>query len=121
MKWEADKMADLKIFRIDDYSWYVAHNLMEFLNWYHKRFSNIDEPEQLEMLEMFNPEDGAMWSNSNITTDDIVALGEYEEVCRGGIGDLRRIGGEIFKMQTFADVLGDEDINEPYEIASTEW
>lgn len=39
----------------------------------------------------------------------------------GGIGDLMRRGGDIYKMQTFADVLGDEDIKEPYEIASTEW
>lgn len=29
--------------------------------------------------------------------------------------------GDIYKLQTFADVLGDEDIKEPYEIASTEW
>ena len=40
----------------------------------------------------------------------------------GGIGDLKKMpDGEIFKMQTFADVLGDEDIKEPYEIASTEY
>lgn len=35
-------MADLKIFSLDEYSWYVAHNLMEFLNWYDKNINSIE-------------------------------------------------------------------------------
>lgn len=114
-------MADLKIFRLDEYSWYVAHNLMEFLNWYDKNINSIETPDDLTELEIIEPEDGQMWSNTNITQEDIKELGDYEECCRGGVGDLIRRDGEIYKMQTFADVLGDEDIKEPYEIASTEW
>lgn len=112
---------NLKIFRLDDCSWYVAHDLMEFLNWYDKNINSIESVDALDELEIINPEDGQMWSDTNITPEDIEALGEYEETCRGGIGDLMRKGDEIWKMQTFADVLGDEDIIEPYEIASTEW
>lgn len=114
-------MADLKVFRLDEYSWYVAHNLMEFLNWYDKNINSIETPDDLTELEIIEPEDGQMWSNTNITQEDIKELGDYEECCRGGVGDLIRRDGEIYKMQTFADVLGDEDIKEPYEIASTEW
>ena len=58
---------------------------------------------------------------NGITQEDIEALGELDELCRGGIGDLKRVRGEIFKYVTFADVLGDEDFDEPFEIASTEW
>jgi len=114
-------MADLKVFKVDDYSWYVAHNLMEFLNWYHENIDSIETKEDLTELEIIEPKDGTMWNSTNITQEDIEALGEYEEVCRGGIGDLMRRDGEIYKMQTFADVLGGQDIKEPYEIASTEW
>lgn len=124
-KMEIVKSMDVKrqiyIFRLDEYSWYAAHSIMEFLNWYHENIDSIETPEDIAEITMFEPEDRTTWSNKNITPEDIEALGEYEEKCRGGIGDLKRISGEIFKMQTFADVLGDEDIREPYEIASTEW
>lgn len=114
-------MENLKIYRLDDCSWFVAHDLMEFLNWYNKNIDSITEPDDLSELEVIEPEDGTMWSDTNITPEDIEELGEYDEHCKGGIGDLMRRGGEIFKKQTFADVLGDADIKEPYEIASTEW
>jgi len=114
-------MADLKIFKVDDYSWYVAHNLMEFLNWYHENIDSIETEEDLDYLEIINPEDGGMWSDENITQEDIDALGDLEELGANGIGALLRRGGEIYKYQTYAAVLGDEDIKEPYEISSTEW
>lgn len=114
-------MADLKIFRIDDCSWFVAHNLMEFLNWYHKYIDSIETPEDLDCLEIINPEDGGMWSDENITQEDIDALGDNDEMGTNEIGALLRRNGEIYKYQTYAVVLGDEDIKEPYEIASTEW
>jgi hypothetical protein len=114
-------MENIKIFKMDDYSWYAAHNLMEFLNWYNKHIDSIETQDDLSELEIIEPEDGTMWSNENITQEDVETLGDADEICRGGIGDLKRHDGDIFKMQTFADVLGDEDIKEPYEIASTEW
>lgn len=114
-------MANLKIFQLDEYSWYVAHDLMEFLNWYHKNIDSIESEDDLQELKVIEPEDETMWSNMEITPEDIEKLGDSDEVIGGGIGDLMRRGGEIFKRQTFADVLGDEDIKEPYEIASTEW
>lgn len=115
-------MADLKIFRLDDYSWYVAHNLMEFLNWYHKNVIDIETVDDLSELEIIEPENGDMWSDTNITPEDIERLGDCDEYGTGKeLGDLLRRYGEIYKKQTFADVLGGEDIKEPYEIASTEW
>lgn len=115
-------MADLKIFRVDEYSWYVAHNLMEFLNWYDKNIDSITETDDLSQLEITEPEDGTMWSDKNITQEDVKKLGENDEYGSGEeAGDLKKFYGEIYKMQTFAEVLGDEDIMEPCEIASTEW
>ena len=29
------------IFQVDEYSWYAAHSIMEFLNWYHQRTAEI--------------------------------------------------------------------------------
>lgn len=114
-------MANLRIFRLDEYSWYVAHNLMEFLTWYHNNICTIDSTDDLAELEIIDSEDGSMWSNKNITQEDVERIGDAEEVGKGEVGDLMRKDGEIFKMQTFADVIGEEDIEEPYEIASTEW
>lgn len=34
-------MANIKIFKMDDCSWYAAHNLMEFLNWYNKHIDSM--------------------------------------------------------------------------------
>ncbi len=115
------KKPELLIFRVDEYSWYVAHDLMEFLNWYHKNIDSIDDPDELTELEMFDPEDGTMWNDRNITQEDVDRLGDCDDITGGGVGDLMRRDGEIYKRQTFADVLGEEDIKEPYEIASTEW
>lgn len=109
------------IFQVDEYSWYAAHSIMEFLNWYHRNIDSIEIPDELSEMTMIEPENGMMWSNQNITQEDIEALGELDELSRGGIGDLKRVQGEIFKYVTFADVLGDEDFDEPFEIASTEW
>lgn len=103
-------MANLKIFRLDDCSWYVAHDLMEFLNWYHKNINDIETADDLSELEIIEPEDGCMWCDTNITLKDIAELGDCEGRCKGGVGDLMRRGGEVYKMQTFADVLGEEDI-----------
>ena len=117
-----DVKGQIRIFQLDEYSWYAAHSIMEFLNWYHENVDSIEIPEDIAGITMIEPEDGSMWSNINITQEDIDKLGDYDEHCGGGIGDLKRMSdGEIYKMQTFADVLGDEDIKEPYEIASTEW
>ena len=40
-------MANIKIFKMDDCSWYAAHNLMEFLNWYNKHIDSIEVPNDL--------------------------------------------------------------------------
>lgn len=40
-------MANIKIFKMDDCSWYAAHNLMEFLNWYNKHIDSIEFPDDL--------------------------------------------------------------------------
>lgn len=115
-------MADLHIYKLDEYSWYVAHNLMEFLNWYHKYIDSIDTEEDLECLEIIEPEDGYMLNSENITEEDILLLGDNDEICDNeGNVILKRMCGEIFKRQTFAEVIGDEDPAEPYEIASTEF
>ena len=59
-------MANIKIFKMDDCSWYAAHNLMEFLNWYNKHIDSIEVPDDLQELEIIEPEDGTMWSNENM-------------------------------------------------------
>lgn len=77
-------MENIKIFKMDDYSWYAAHNLMEFLNWYNKHIDSIETPDDLSELEIIEPEDGTMWSNENITQEDVETLGDADEICRGG-------------------------------------
>lgn len=114
-------MNNLKIFRMDDYSWFVAHDLIEFLNWYHKNVENIETEEDLSELKVINPEDDWMWNDLDITPEDFKRLGDLDS-CRGETeGDLMRFQGRVYKLQTFAEVLGDKDIKEPYEIASADW
>lgn len=110
----------MKLFRIDDCSVYVANNLMEFLNWYHNNVDTLEDAEDIEGLEELSLED-VMWYSGNITDEDIKSLDDYEEVCKGGIGDLQKRNGEIYKLQTYRDVLAGEEIREPYEVSNTEW
>ena len=118
-------MSDLHIYRINPYSRYVAHNLMEFLNWYHKYVDSIETVDDIEHLEIIEPNDGYMWSDQNITPEDINNLGDKDEYHNGlysvSLGDLQRKDGRIYKYQTFADVLGDKDPAVPYELASFEY
>lgn len=114
-------MTNLKIFKMDDYSWYVAHDLMEFLNWYHKNVESIETEEDLSELKVINPEDDWMLDDSNITQEDIKKLGDLDSYHGETGGDIMRLQDKIYKERTFAEVLGDEDIKEPYEIASAEW
>lgn len=104
----AIKSNKLNIFQLEDEVWYAAHDLMEFLNWYNKKIKPINSPEDLKELQMFSPEDGCVWSPDNITKEDIEALGERSELDRGGSGNLRRYGNAIYKLQTFADLMGSE-------------
>lgn len=115
-------MADLKIYKMDEYSWYVAHNLMEFLTWYDKNIDSIETPYDLSELEEADINTEGMWTNEGVTPEDIEELGESDKLgVARKMGSLRRVNGEIYKFQSFAQVLGGEDIKEPYEIATTEW
>lgn len=107
---------ELKIFQLEDEVWYAACDLMEFLNWYHEKIKPIQSPEDLMELQMFSPEDGCVWSTDNITKEDIEALGERAELDRGGSGNLRRYGNAIYKLQTFADRMGNEIKEVPCKI-----
>lgn len=109
----------MKLFKVDECSVYVANNLMEFLNWYHKNINTLEDVEELSELEEVSLDD-VMWYTGNITDEDILRLGDYDEVCSGGAGDLQRRYGEIYKLQTYREVLGDEEITEPYEVSNTE-
>lgn len=118
-------MGDIKIFKLDDYAHYAAHSLMVFLNWYHRNVASIISPDDLDELEIINPEDGMMWSNLNITPEDIERIGDADEYGTGkNAGDLLRRDDKILKLQTYADVLnvlGEDDIKEPFEISTSEW
>lgn len=110
-----------KIFRIDDKSWYVAHSLMEFLNWYHQNIKSIESSEDLQELEILETSDVKVWSVKNVTKEDMEKIGNSDSYFDNGIPLLQRENGEIFKLQTCKEFLGEEDITEPYKIASTEW
>lgn len=114
-------MANLHIYRVDDYSWYVAHNMDEFIAWYNKYIDSLDD-EQIEAIEEMNPEDGYMLNSEGVTEEDLMELGDSDEICNldGSVHLCRRMG-TVYKRQTFAEVLGDEDPREPYEIASIEF
>jgi hypothetical protein len=110
----------MKLFRLDEYSVYFANDLMEFLNWYHENINTLEDVEELSELEEVSLDD-VVWYAGNITHEDILRLDDYDEVCSGGAGDLQRRYGEIYKLQTYREVLKDAKTTHPFEISCTEW
>lgn len=113
-------MREIKVFQLEEDVWYAAHDLMEFLNWYHETVKPIESPEDLRELQMFAPEDGCIWSGDNITREDVEALGDKTELDRGGNGNLRRYGDTIYKLQTFSELMGGKPGKVPCQINQKE-
>lgn len=79
----------------------------------------LDKDFELEECDLDND---CMWYETN-DKKDIEELGDYDEKCKGGIGDLRR-GIEdksiIERLMTFREVLKIQGYSsKPYEIATT--
>ena len=112
----------MKVYRLNECEWYATNGTLgQLIGWYDKNVDSIDDPDEICDIEECNLETEGMWSDSNVTPDDIKKLGNLDEYCSNPpeFGDLMRQGGEVVKYQSFKDILGNDDIKEPYCIASS--
>ncbi|AVP54506.1 Uncharacterised protein [Clostridium tetani] len=109
----------MKVYFDGDSEWYASPwDLEKTRLWIIKEF-NLDDDLELEECDLSND---CMWYETN-DKKDIEELGDYDEECKGGIGDLRR-GIEdksiIERLMTFREVLKIQGYSsKPYEIATT--
>jgi hypothetical protein len=116
---EIDKV---KVFKMNDYSWFASKFDMEKTNEYYNQEIDDNDIEDVEECDL--DKDGMWWE----TTDkaDIEKLGEADELVddigKTSVGDLMRRDSQVYKFTSFRKVLEESnDFTEPYEIATTEW
>lgn len=110
-------MEEQKIFTLDDEDYYAAGSLMEFIIWYHRNMEPIEEPEQLQGIAMYDPEDACSWTTDDITPEDVKEMERAEQMGFNCTGNLLRIEGIIHKQHRYAEFI-DEEAKEPYLIAT---
>lgn len=111
----------MKVYFDGDSEWYASPlNLDETRKWAIKEFGYGEELE----FEECDLDCNGTW----IVTEDeehIKALGNYDERCLGGIGDLRKSRMEhdkVDRLTSFRDILKRNGYSkDPYEIASTNY
>lgn len=109
----------MKVYFDGNSEWYASPwDLEKTREWIIKEYESDDDYE----IEECDLDNDGMWYETN-DKKDIEQLGDYDEQCKGGIGDLRR-GIEdkniVEKFMTFREVLNIQGYSEkPYEIATT--
>lgn len=112
-------MEDIKVYKMNDCEWWASKlNREDTNNFYNKEYHGDNELYEVEECDIDN---SCMWTET-LNQEDIDALGDSDEIRKGGIGDLMRRDSSIFKMVTFREALGDyKEYIEPFMLATTEW
>lgn len=111
----------MKVYFDGDSEWYASPwDLDKTRKWIIKNYQ-LDNDYEIEECDLDND---YMWYETT-NKKDIEELGDCEEQCKGGIGDLRK-GIEdkniVEKMMTFREVLKKQgQSKEPYIIATTNY
>ena len=112
----------MKVYCDNEGEWYASPlGIKETKDWVVNELGYNEEEFDLVECDLDN---GGAWL---VTADEryIKELGDYDEKCKGGIGDLRRSLWEencIERFTSFREVLKEDGYSkEPYEIASTNY
>lgn len=109
----------LKVYSDGDSNWYASPWGMEKTKEWLLEQYRLDDDLELERCDLDND---CMWYETK-DTKDIEELGDADEKCNGGIGDLRKgIENEsiVEKLMTFREVIKLQgESKEPYCIATT--
>ena len=116
----------LKVFKMNDVEWWCTHmELKEFYSWYLKEHGLDPEDNPLDEIKECDLDSDGMWlefeDEENIYRLD-KELNGFDEVCKGGIGDIKRTSNGIIEMVSFRkaiDMFGVYDGS--FCIASTEY
>ncbi|CAB1242490.1 hypothetical protein CLOSBL3_10515 [Clostridiaceae bacterium BL-3] len=110
---------EMKVYFDGDSNWYASPwDIEKTRLWIIKNYQ-LDDEFELEECDLDN--DG-MWYETN-DKKDIEELEDYDEQCKGGIGDLRRTDENLIeRLMSFRDVLKIQGVStEPYVIATTNY
>ena len=115
---DAYKSIEMKVYFDGDSEWYASPwGIEKTRQWIIENYQ-LDDDLELEECDLDND---CMWYETN-KTEDIAELGDYDEKCKGGIGDLRKgIENEsiVEKLMTFREVIKLQGgFKVPYEIAT---
>jgi hypothetical protein len=114
----------LRVFSDGDSNWYASpFEEEEFIKWFKENIDNTLAYDEYCFDECDLDDDG-MWYETN-DPKDIEKLGDYDEQCNGGFGDLRKDKEDheiVEKFMTFREVIKLQgESKEPYCIATTNY
>lgn len=112
----------LKVYFDGDSVWYASPYELEETALILAKDMHLDLTELLDTLEECDLDKDCMWYPTN-KQEDIETLGDYDEHCNGGIGDLRK-GQEnnVEKLMSFREVIKIQGTSKkPYIIAASDY
>lgn len=126
-------MESLKVYKLNDYEWYVTPwNIKKTLEWYNKEFGDDLTEDNVEERDLYN--DGIFLLTED--EDDISDLEGKDELISyikvdgnwkqsPQFGDLIRMDGMVYKYCSLKvaieELYGDKELTEPEVIASTDF
>ena len=115
---------ELKVFKMNDYEWWCTHiGLKEFYTWYLKEYGLDTEDNPLDDIVECDLDNDGMWfefkDEANICRLE-KELNGLNEVCKGGIGDIKRTSYGIIEMVSFRKAIDLIGYDGPFCIGSTE-
>ena len=101
-------MGDLKVFKMDEYSWVIARDKKEAIDWYMKQFGlTLDE---LDVHEVdYDSTDSGYWGEINMSDFDVPQIGMF-----------KNWHGMFCRWIWYRDAIEDWTGEIPAAIASTE-
>ncbi len=70
---------NLKVFKIDDYSWVIAESKKQAIEWYNKEYGYLlEEDEVYEVNYSSTGEDGGYWDEVNMSEFDVPQTGVFK-------------------------------------------
>ncbi len=117
---------NLKVFKMNDMEWWCTHmSLDEFYPWYLEEHGLAEDDNPRDEIEECDLDNDGMWfffdDEENIKRLEKELKG-FDELCKGGIGDIERKYDGIAEMVSFRKAI---ELNGKYTgsycIATTDW
>ena len=115
---------EVKVYKLDDYSWIATPwGLEETVAWYNKEYGDLSKEEMDDIIECDIDKEGVWDEITNVVDAETI---ENAKPMSGmstppQLGECRKRGGDVYKYISFREAVSQRgEFTEPFEVASTE-